>query len=205
MLTILRITSPNVSQVSLTDDVTGAGTLENLKTLWDNVITQGSKFGYHVKHNKSWLILKTEENLEYAKTLYRDSNVNFNTEGKRYIGASINNSDYRYSYAEEKINEWCVENEKLTEYAKTQPQTAYAAFFHGEIHKGTYFMRTIPGMEHNLQPLDDVISNKFMPILFESIIKEHDRMLYSLPVKFGAWDYPSSLKLQICIITIQRK
>ena len=90
-----------------------------------------------------------------------------------------------------KINEWCAEIEKLTEYAKTQPQAAYAAFCHGEIHKYTYlFMRTIPGMEHYLQPLDDVISNKFMPILFESIITEQDRMLYSLPVKCGGMGLP---------------
>ena len=56
MPTILRITSPNVSQVSLADDVTGAGTLEKLKTWWDNVITQGTKFGYYVNQSKSWLI-----------------------------------------------------------------------------------------------------------------------------------------------------
>ena len=185
MLTILRITSPNVSVVSLADDVTGTGTLENLKTWWDNVITQGSKFGYYVNQSKYWLIIKTEENLEYARTLFRDSNVNFTTERKRHLGASIGNSDFQDSYAEEKINEWCAEIKKLTEYAKTQPQAAYAAFCHCEIHKYTYFMRTIPGMEHYLKPLDDVFSNKFMPILFESIITEQDRMLYSLTVKCG--------------------
>ena len=68
--------------------------------------------------------------------------VNFTTEGKRHLGASICNSDFRDSYAEEKIKEWCAEIKKLTEYAKTQPQAAYAAFFHGEIHRELYLNYT---------------------------------------------------------------
>ena len=41
MLNKLRITSPNISQISLADDVTGARKLENLKHWWDTLITQG--------------------------------------------------------------------------------------------------------------------------------------------------------------------
>ena len=51
--------------------------------------------------------------------------------------------------------------EKLSEYAKTQPHAANAAFCHGEIHKYTYYMRTIPGLSEYIKPLDNLIKEKF--------------------------------------------
>ena len=41
----LRLPAPNVSQVWLADDATGAGTLKNLKFWWDTVINDGAKLG----------------------------------------------------------------------------------------------------------------------------------------------------------------
>ena len=52
-------------------------------------------------------------------------------------------------------------NNKLSEYAKTQPYAAYSAFCHGEVHKFTYFRRIIPGMQEHIKPLDDLITNEF--------------------------------------------
>ena len=52
----LRTAAPQVKQVWLADDATGAGTLTNLKTWWDTIAIQGTKIGYNVNQNKSWLI-----------------------------------------------------------------------------------------------------------------------------------------------------
>ena len=58
LLRLLRAQVPEVKQVWLADDATGAGKLDKLKEWWDKVILEGTKFGYFVNQSKSWLILK---------------------------------------------------------------------------------------------------------------------------------------------------
>ena len=79
----------------------------------------------------------------------------------------------------------CDEIIKLADLAKTQPQAAFAAFIHGEQHRFTYFLRTISGMEKYLKPLDDVISNTFLPALFGSSISDIERDHIALPIRYG--------------------
>ena len=67
----LRVVQPNVKQVWLADDATGAGKLAHLKQWWNAIISHGSKLGYFVNESKSWLILKDESKLEEAKQLFR--------------------------------------------------------------------------------------------------------------------------------------
>ena len=56
-------------------------------------------------------------------------------------------------------------------------------------------MRTIPGMKEYLKPLDEMISNTFIPALLQSIITEKDRKIYSLPVRFGGLGIPLLLEI----------
>ena len=53
LLNYLLISSPNIKNVCLADDITGAGTLVNLKNWWSTIISEGSKFGYYVNEDKS--------------------------------------------------------------------------------------------------------------------------------------------------------
>ena len=74
--TLLLITTPEVSQVWLADDATGAGTLNDLHTWWSNIVKEGSKFGYFVNKGKSWLILKNQNQQQSAQELFSDTNIN---------------------------------------------------------------------------------------------------------------------------------
>ena len=49
----LQSSAPEISQVWLADDATGAGKLERLKEWWDTVIIEGQKLGYEVNEQKS--------------------------------------------------------------------------------------------------------------------------------------------------------
>ena len=60
LLNYLLIYSPNVKNLCLANDITGAGTLVNLKKWWSTIMSEGSKFGYYVNEDKSWLIVKNE-------------------------------------------------------------------------------------------------------------------------------------------------
>ena len=48
---------PQVKQVWIADDASGAGRLNELKEWRDIIILEGQKIGYYVNESKSWLIL----------------------------------------------------------------------------------------------------------------------------------------------------
>ena len=185
IITNLRQAVPQVFQVWLADDATGAGNLSDLKKWWDLIVREGEKFGYYVKPSKSWLILKNPEKLNQTQALFKDSPINITTTGKRHLGASLGSEDFKTEYIDEKVQNWCKRIEKLSEIAKSQPHVAYTAYIHGEQHRYTYFARTIKGISNNLEPLDKIIEEAFIPSLFGRIIADGERELLSLPVKEG--------------------
>ena len=63
----------------------------------------------------------------------------------------------------------------LTNIAKSQPQAAFSAYIHGEQHKYTYFLRILSGIAEILKPLDDIITNEFVPALFGSNLSLNER------------------------------
>ena len=181
----LHITVPQVAQVWLADDATGAGKLPDLLKWWDQVKEEGVKFGYFVKPSKSWLVLKDPSKLEETKKLFENSPINITTAGKRHLGAAIGSQEFKEEYIKEKVDKWCQNINVLAEIAKSQPQAAYAAYLHGEQHKYTYFMRTIPDISSFLKPLDESITTVLIPTLFGDDISEGERELISIPIRDG--------------------
>ena len=49
--------------------------------------------------------------------------------------------------------------------ARSQPHAAYAAYAHEFVHKVSYLCRTVPNIEHSLQPLEDCIRSQLIPTL----------------------------------------
>ena len=169
----------------LADDAPGAGQLVPLKEWWDGVKREGIKFGYFVKPSKSWLILKDPTRLDEAKRLFANSPINITVEGKRHLGAALGSEEFKQEYIDEKVQDWCKNIEMLAKIAESQPQAAYSAFIHGEQHKYTYFLRTICNISENLIPLDDAISNVFIPALLGQNITDQEREVLSLPIREG--------------------
>ena len=84
-----------------------------------------------------------------------------------------------------------MEVERLSEFAKTEPHAAYAAYTHGQKHKFGYFLRTIPDMAELLEPLDRTITDQFLPALTGlPSIPNHDRKMFALPVRCGGLGIP---------------
>ena len=185
ILQTLKQQITEVSQVWLADDATGAGKILPLKRWWDLIKTEGVKHGYHVnKPSKSWLILKDADRLEEVKEVFQNSPINITTSGKRHLGAALGSDEFKNSYIDEKVTDWCNNITKLSKIAHSQPHAAFAAFIHGEQHKYTYFMRTIPGINENLKPLDDAINN-FITSLFGREVSDNERDLFAMPIKDG--------------------
>ena len=82
-----------MSQVWLADDAAGGGKLKDLLVWYDKLVDCGTKWGYLVNGNKSWLITKPEKEKE-AKEIIGEK-VNITTDGKRHLGAALGSESYR--------------------------------------------------------------------------------------------------------------
>ena len=169
----------------LADDATAAGKISDLKEWWKAVIVEGEKYGYYVKPEKSWLILKNPERKPETEDLFADSPINITTAGKRHLGAALGTDEFKSSYIDDKVSEWCKRLQKLSEIAKSQPHAAYAAYIHGEQHRYTYFLRTLFDIEENLKPLDKMLDETFIPMLFGRDVTDAERDVLALQVKEG--------------------
>ena len=100
--------------------------------------------------------------------------------------AAIGNDALREEYVREKVPTWVEEVERLTRIAESQPHAAYAAFTHGLASKWTFLARTVPDISNLFQPLEDVIRQRFLPVLTgQSPFSDSIRDLMVLPTRLG--------------------
>ena len=115
-----------------------------------------------------------------AKAIFGNT-VKITSEGKRHLGAVIGSIDYNKEFCEEKVDVWIKELKTLCEIATTYPQMAYSAYLKGYKSKFTYFLRTIENFHNFVSPIDQLLSENFIPTLFgyDTALDEY-RDLFSL-------------------------
>ena len=180
----MNITDSKARQSAYADDLTGAGTINELKRWWDLVVEYGPYIGYYAKPEKSWLIVK-REHFDRAKEVFKDSGLRITIEGRRHLGATIGSKEYKTEYVENLIDTWINELNELSKIAKIEPHLAYTAYIFGFQHKYTFFMRTIPNIEHQLYRLDEAINDFIMYLLNNYWFTDLERLWFSLPTRMG--------------------
>jgi len=172
------------------DDLTAAGKIKELLIWWEKLCSLGLDFGYYPEAKKSWLITKAKFE-STAKAIFKDSQVNVTTEGKRHLGATIGTDGFKKSYVREKVYELTEQLKTLSKIALIEPQAAYTCFISGFRHKLTYMMRTIPNIADELTLFDSVVDNEFIPAITDGIhCSPNERQLLSLPAKMGGLAIP---------------
>ena len=178
-------TGGRARQSAYADDLTGSGTIDELKQWWDMVIELGPFIGYYAKPSKSWLIVKPQF-LEHAKQVFTGTGLQITTEGQRQLGAVIGSAEYKDEYVTNKIQGWVDELKELQKVAKVEPHIAYCAYVFGMQHRYTYLLRTIPDITADLTHLDKAIDNYLLKHLINNhTITDTDRQWISLPARLG--------------------
>ena len=113
------------------------------------------------------------------------------TEGQRHLGAALGSVSFKESCVSEKVKQCFKELEQLTKIVTSQPQSAYSAYVNGYKHKFTYFVRTVPDIAIQLQPIENLIHTKLLPAILNSDISSLDRSLFTLPTKYGGLGTPN--------------
>ena len=155
-----------------------------MRDWWSGLQDLGSLYGYYPNTLKTWLIV-TPAYLLDARRLFEGTGVQVTVEGRHHLGAALGSRFFTEQYVSEKVDSWSCCVAKLSDIAKVHPHNAYSAFTHGLCNKWTYFLRTIPGISSLLEPLEAVISSKFIPALTGRFISDDERALLALPIRLG--------------------
>ena len=101
-LPLIHRVNQSVKQAWCADDATATGSMETLLTWWDDLVSYGPQYGYHVNASKTWLITKGEHHAE-AAALFQDTSVNITTDGKPHLGAALGTKSYVDDFVQNKV------------------------------------------------------------------------------------------------------
>ena len=136
--------------------------MQEIKTLWDEICKHGPPLAYNPNATKSCLIVK-EGKKGLAMDIFKDTGITTTTEGQKHLGAITGSPEFKSPLAKKLVDKWVLELQELSKIAKTEPHAAYSNFVFSFKMKWNYYMRTIPNLSDHLKPLEDVISNDFVP------------------------------------------
>ena len=168
-----------VGHVAFADDLCGG-----------NIVVHGPYLGYYPRADKSWLIVKPHLE-DTAKKIFAGTDVRISTNGHKYLGGYVGSEEGKAEYVRSLVTKWCDQIHVLSEFAKLQPQAAYATFVSGFRHRFTYCIRTIPGFETEMQQIYNVIDTKLLPALLDHhSLSRQERELLSVPTRLGGLGIP---------------
>jgi len=93
-----------LKQVCYADDATTSESLSSLQTWWDHLSSVGPAFGYHANATKTWLLTK-EDQVDRAKVLFGDTNINITTHGCPHLGAPLGSNEFVHQFVANKVNQ----------------------------------------------------------------------------------------------------
>ena len=171
-----------MKQVWLADDACAGGKVEPLHSWFQHLKSEGNKHGYDVNGSKTWLIVKSKEIETEAKQIFGNS-VNITTKGKRRLGAVLGTKEYKDECCKGKVDNWLKELNSLCDIAISQPQAAFTAYTKGYRSKFTYLKRTTDDFRDYLTPIEELLTNTFIPTLFgrKCAFPSYAGSLFTLP------------------------
>ena len=185
----------NGRNVLYADDALVGGVLYDIRDFWHDLLEDGPGIGYFPNPGKTVLITRPEH---YQKALEMFPNITVTVCGQKYLdkdgnekipaylGSYIGEQQTLEDFISKQVHDWLNDIDELTDFAKTDPQLAYAAYIYGTSKRWQFVCRTTPGISDMLQPLEDKIRSCLIPaIIGREVISDDMRYLFSLPPRLG--------------------
>ena len=100
------------------------------------------------------------------------------------MGAAIGSQNFTNDYLRDKVEEWSNELSSLEAAAKTEPHLAHIALVKVIQSRWNFIMRTIPGSERHMQPLEAKLRN-VISLLVDRTLSDLERDIIALPCSAG--------------------
>ena len=166
-------------QVWYADDASACGSLSDLHQ-WFELLSKGPDFGYVVNPAKCCLVIH-DSYKSNAKQLFSSLGISAVC-NHHYFGGFIGEPAGQASFVQ---HHWNADVQCLSKLAEKQPQAAFAALTKSLQCKLQFLQCVIPNCGSYFIPLDDVLASTFLPAVFGCEVTPRERLLFSLPVRFG--------------------
>ena len=124
-----------------------------------------------------------EKYLQQAVDTFGSTGIKISCEG---AGVPIGTEDFIKEFVREKVADWQASVEVLSSFATSQPHAAYSAMTHGLSSQWLFLQRTVPALSPLLQPLENTISDHFIPALTgRGSCTKLECDLFALPARLG--------------------
>ena len=203
LISLLKDGTGKRKQVWYADDASACSELNSLKDWFDEVKLRGPLFGYYPEPSKSYLVVH-ENFLSEAKSVFEGTGVNV-VMSHRLLGGVIGSRSGKLSFIEERVKKWSKQVETLSQIAESQPQAAFAAFTKSLQFQWNFVQRVTPGCESLYGDLEDVILNKFLPVIMMGEVSHMERLLLSLPARWGGLGVPLPTEMSELSFSTSRK
>lgn len=181
--------NPDVTQSWFADDDATAGKVLQLRQYWDDIESEGPKFGYFPNASKTVLLVKPEH-LTRAQEAFANCGIAIRTDGCKYLGGAVGSAQYCQQVVKEHVDDWSVELSRCAEFATTQPHAAYTVLTKSLVPKWQYLPRAMPACSVELDRLDRLVDQSILPALTGHNINGDLRRLTSLPARDGGLCIP---------------
>ena len=101
---------------------------------------------HYPRADKSWLVVKPEM-IAVAREIFAGSDVKVTSEWHKYLGGYLGTVEGKENYARAIVEYWISQIVKLSEIARSEPDSAYTDFATGMQHKFTYHIRALSGIK----------------------------------------------------------
>ena len=190
----IRRAVPTVVQPWYADDAALAGPASGIRDAQRLLLELGPQRGYFPEPEKSVLITPPTATPDSLAAL---EEFHFQKEaGHRYVGGFVGSMDAEQAWLAPQIQAWVDGVDRLAKIAKRFPQTAFAGLSRSLQSEWHYVQRVTPGCSEHFAPLEEAISQRFLPALFDSPPAEIAalRDLIALPVRCGGLGVPNPTK-----------
>lgn len=87
------VACPDARPAWFAEDASSGGKLRSLRQGWDNLVSKGPAFGYHLNANNIWILVKKEHLME-ARTILGGTGIRTTMSGVRHRDAPRSAEEY---------------------------------------------------------------------------------------------------------------
>ena len=176
-------TDCSCTQIWYADDASACGSLFDLHHWFELLLSQGPDFGYVANPAKCCVVVNDSFKVD-AEHLFSSLGVPVVC-NHRYLGGFIGEPAGQTAFVQDKVHQWIAPVQSYSKIAGKQPQAAFSALTKSLQCEWQFLQRVVSDCGDLFAPLDDVLTSTFLPAVFGCEVTPLERLLFSLPVRFG--------------------
>ena len=96
----------------------------------------------------------------------------------------LGSHEFKEAFVRKKVQKWTSDVHEISAIANKEPNAALSAFNTGLSQRWKFVQRTVPGIAHLFQILEDAIREEFIPALCGRVVFDVERRILAMPYRY---------------------